>query len=146
MVFHTGCYRVSQRGTLRRLIQIAFNGVLHKCSLSLLIILIATAAYCRTDFRFKVKQVPASGFAKPGDKISFKFTLLEKGKPVNLPFSVKLHIEGKKSEVTKGNGVVTVNAIAPEHGFVYASGSYRDGKKRSAPNFYSVGVNPEKIC
>ena len=113
--------------------------------MSLLIILIATAAYCRTDFRFKVKQVPASGFAKPGDKISFKFTLLEKGKPVNLPFSVKLHIEGKKSEVTKGNGVVTVNAIAPEHGFVYASGSYRDGKKRSAPNFYSVGVNPEKI-
>ena len=77
--------------------------------------------------------------------IFLQFTLLEKGKPVNLPFRVNLHVEGKKKEVFKGTGIVTVNAIAPEYGFIYASGSYRDGKKRSAHNFYSVAVNPEKI-
>ncbi len=110
---------------------------------------LALSAAAAPKYTFRTQREPQSGYAAPGEKITFSVQMLADGKPSELPIRVNLHAEGTKAVTETGEkGTHTMSCVAPSHGFVYFSASFTpEGEKRSVSNsgINSVAVKPEQI-
>ncbi|MFA6292647.1 MAG: acetylxylan esterase [Victivallales bacterium] len=99
------------------------------------------------DFRFKTVRTPAEGIAKPGEKIVFTASILQKGKAATVPIKAFLHVEGLAPVAKEGSGEITMETTAPESGFTYFSATYTpEGEKKSTLQCYdAVASEPQKI-